>query len=72
MSGLGRSPETIQVEIDSKTAPRQRATEKRNKLQEEMKYAICLLFVLLRTSLCTDAPICLGNLCHLRGGSRSS
>jgi hypothetical protein len=37
-----------------------------------MKYAICLLFVLLRTSLCTDAPICLGNLCHLRGGSRSS
>jgi hypothetical protein len=58
MAGLGRSPETIQGEIDSKTAPLKRATEKRNKLKEEMKYAIRLLFVLLRTSLCTDALIC--------------
>jgi hypothetical protein len=58
MAGLGRSPETIQGEIDSKTEPLKRATEKRNKLKEEMKYAIRLLFVLLRTSLSTDTLIC--------------
>ena len=58
MAGLGRSPETIQGEIDSKTAPLQRATEKRNKLKEQMRYAIRFLFVLPRTSLRIDAPMC--------------